>query len=147
MQQNIETEKNADGTFKYLGTIDKVLPNDIVRVADEKGNIILDKDGNPLEFNIQDYATYNMVKSAYTHFFPVVSKPKNLKPMDVHWRTPDGRQFNLYDLPQVKFAFSERPKYGKGNPIPKQLDLSIQKGINDALALLEAGYMTVTEPT
>lgn len=145
MQKRIETEKNADGTFKHLGTIDKVLPNDIVRVADEQGNIILDENEDPLEFNIQDYATYNMVKSAYTHFFPVVSKPKNLKPMDVHWRLPDGRQFNLYDLPQVKYAFSERPKYKKGNPIPKALDLQIQKGINDALALLEAGYMTVAE--
>lgn len=147
LQNGIETEKNPDGTFKHLGTIDKVLPNDIVRVADKDGNIVLGEDGRPLEFNIQDYPTYRMVKDTYTHFFPVISKPKNLKPMDIHWRTLDGRQFNLYDLPQVKYAFNIRGEYkSRKEKVPKELDLQIQKGINDSLALLEAGFMTV-DPT
>lgn len=147
LQNNVETAKNEDGTFKYLNTIDKLKPNDIIRVADIDGNLILDETGNPLEFNLQNPIDYFRLKPEngippYTHFFPVVSKPQNLKPIDINWRTPDGKQYTLYDLPQVRYAFSERSKYSRKNPIPKTLDLQIQKGINDALALLDKGLMT-----
>lgn len=63
--------------------------------------------------------------------------------MDVHWLV-NGKQFNMYDLPQSQLAFQIRPMYNASNPIPKELDLLIQREINNSLALLEDGYMVIT---
>lgn len=146
-EHTYEPVLNADGSvmldeagnpmqrLKYLRTSDLILPGDIVRVADENGNVIK-------EINIKTKDDYNEAKS-YPNYFKVVNKPNNLRPMDIHWKA-GGRQFNIYDLPQSQLAFQIRPLYNpKKNPIPKELDLLIQREINNALALLEDGYMVI----
>lgn len=131
----LDAEGNPVQKLKYLLTSDQILPGDIVRVADADGNVIK-------TINIKTKDDYNEAKS-YSHYFKVVNQPSNLKPMDVHWLV-NGKQFNMYDLPQSQLAFQIRPTYKKGNPIPKELDLLIQREINNSLALLEDGYMVIT---
>lgn len=131
----LDAEGNPVQKLKYLLTSDKILPGDIVRVADANGKVVK-------TINIKTKDDYNEAKS-YSHYFKVVNQPSNLKPMDVHWLV-NGKQFNMYDLPQSQLAFQIRPMYKEGNPIPKELDLLIQREINNSLALLEDGYMVVT---
>lgn len=138
--------------------IDRIMPGDkvkipmseIIEIATSKGISVetyitmndLVSDGNFVTGDLDTYDNYQFFKNTFKTFYQDYTKPRNLKPQQVYWRDASGKQYNIFDLPTVKHAFTRRSD--ENNKVTKEEELKLQKAITDSFKILESGFMPLT---
>ena len=141
--EGIEIAKAQDAYDKAVTAKTKNEQKSLITVDTYLADNNWELEGEYVPVCINDFNTYNLLKSNFVEFYPDITRPTDLKPAEIYWEDNTGRRHSIFDMPAIQRSFYERTNYD-GGKLPKELDNELRAKIQETFNLLSAGYMPAT---